>query len=345
MSIAPVLRQIILDFPTQFVEGIRAAQLALRETSLPKISRRTSHIVFCGMGGSALSGLLVSDWIRYDLRLQRKHIHPFVHRDYALPLEVMRGSAIVLVTSYSGNTEEAFSAYHEARKHRLPLFTIASGGALAERAQRDRVPLAMLPKGIPPRFAIASQLGATLVFLTAASILPKWVLNDAVRSLRILRPEKRRSKGEALAGHIGKRIPIFYSSSHNAALAYILKIQMNENVKIPAFTHVFPELNHNEMNTYASLSKTQAVLHKPFIAVFLEDATDPLRIRKRIALMKALLRKNGVAIYSLSMFGRTPFLKSVNAILLGEWGSVALASFHHVDPLPTDFIEEFKKKL
>ena len=66
-----------------------------------------------------------------------------------------------------------------------------------------------------------------------------------------------------------------YASDLFAPVAYRWKTQLNENSKSPAFSHVFPELNHNELVGYQTMSKDK------FIAIYIKDEFDHERIKKR----------------------------------------------------------------
>ena len=100
--------------------------------------------VVCGMGGSELSAEL--------LQIFCPGVPVIKWRDYDLPPPDVTRDALIIASSYSGNTEETISAFHEARKRELPLAAIAVGGELLEQARRHAVPYIQLPDtGIQPR--------------------------------------------------------------------------------------------------------------------------------------------------------------------------------------------------
>src|SRR3990167_8894002 len=118
------MRQIILDFPRQFAEGIKAARDAK-----PSLHKEASSVIVAGMGGSALPGELLK-LLAARIALFKKPTAVHVHRNYGLPHYASKRNFIVCI-SYSGNTAETLSAYKEARKQKIPLAVIASGGKLA----------------------------------------------------------------------------------------------------------------------------------------------------------------------------------------------------------------------
>ena len=91
---------------------------------------------------------------RSGARLRR----PLVVADgYALP-GWAGPSTLVLCSSYSGDTEETLSAYDDAVARGAPRLVATTGGALAERARRDGVPVIPLPGGFQPRAAVGYSL-------------------------------------------------------------------------------------------------------------------------------------------------------------------------------------------
>ena len=60
-------------------------------------------------------------------------------------------------------------------------------------------------------------------------------------------------------------IPLIYGAGPLAVVAYRWKTQLNENAKMHAFSHAFPEVGHNEIEGWAGAA------WPPFAAVFLRD--------------------------------------------------------------------------
>ncbi|MEJ2104427.1 MAG: hypothetical protein P8X47_07615 [Ignavibacteriaceae bacterium] len=69
-----------------------------------------SSIVFCGLGGSAISGDLLIDYLSVELSI------PFsVVRGYDIP-SFANNNTLIIISSYSGNTEETISCFNQAIK-------------------------------------------------------------------------------------------------------------------------------------------------------------------------------------------------------------------------------------
>jgi len=329
---------IILDFPEQFRRGLNAAMLA----SGAKRPKRTKTILICGMGGSALPGDILASWKARGAAIGANIL---VHKNYRLPANIVPDETVVICISYSGNTEETVSAWDSANKKHIPTTVITSGGILAERARANRNFLIEIPAGTPPRFAVGYQFGALAGALARLGLLS---VKDASRITKIgasIAPRTYKNAGTRIAARLANKIPVIYTSEANAALGYIMKIQLNENAKIPAFMHQFPELNHNEFNSYTRLSAKQSSLTRHLHVLMLEDAADASEIRTRMRVTSTFIKKSGVGVTTIQLNGNDFLTKLFRGISLGQWISVLLAERYGIDPLPTELIEKFKTSL
>jgi glucose/mannose-6-phosphate isomerase len=286
------------------------------------------HVILCGMGGSHLSADLI------------KSIKPgvdiYIHKDYGLPpyekdfLE--RG--LLIVCSYSGNTEETVSFMKDAYNNGLKIAGISTGGEILDFARGNDLPFVEIPNtGIQPRQADG---------YTILAILKLMGDEDMLSSLSLLAerldPESLRTEADRLFKDLENRIPIVYSSNQNLHIAYNWKITLNETGKIPAFYNVFPELNHNEMQGFESRADQ-------FSVIILRDDEDRTEIKRRMDVTKELYEEKGIKVVEFEMNGNSREERVFNAILVADWLSLAFASKNGVDPESVPVIEKFKEKL
>src|SRR3989338_8614390 len=100
-------------FPKMLLEGAALAG----KVNLNKY-RGITNIALAGMGGSAIAGDIVKELVEAKLKI------PFiVLRNYNIPKCVTRDS-IMVVCSYSGNTEETLSAFKQAKETGAKLIVI-----------------------------------------------------------------------------------------------------------------------------------------------------------------------------------------------------------------------------
>ena len=185
----------------------------------------------------------------------------------------MGSDTLVLCSSYSGATEETLAAYDDALERGAPRLVATTGGPLAERARRDRVPVIPLPGGFQPRAAVGYSFVSALEAAAAAGAAPS--VRDEVEAGAALAetlaaewgpggPEDGEAK--ALARRLHGTIPVIAGADLAAAAAYRWKCQINENADWPAFSAALPEADHNELCGWAASAGVG-----PFSAVFLED--------------------------------------------------------------------------
>ena len=194
-----------------------------------------SKVVIAGMGGSAISGLILKDLFPEMEIVVERNYFPNTHIDeYTL----------VIICSYSGNTEETLSYYDYAIRLTEHSLIITTGGELLKKAKSDNVQFHLLPKGYLPRAVI----GFTLTFLI--SIFDKQGISnidfDCLNSFS-KEASSRKSEVYASAKKIHKTMPIIVTEEDLSSIGYRLKCQLNENSKMLSYNTTIPEMNHNEI--------------------------------------------------------------------------------------------------
>lgn len=287
----------------------------------PKINnlknlKKSQDLFLAGMGGSHLSADLVKS-VYPQLNLK-------IHSNYGLPQGINKES-LLIVSSFSGNTEETIDSLYSALKKNIPVIIISSGGKLIEISKEKNLPYILLPNTINmPRLAIGFSLKAILK-----------IINKKV-SIKIdnLKAEK---EGKKIAEKIYKTIPIIYSSEKNKSVANIWKINFNENSKNPSFCNYFPELNHNEMAGFLNSKKTFSIL-------MLEDELDHPKIKIRMNAFREIY-KDSFEILTIKNEEKDIWNKYFYLILLSNWTSYYLALKNKVKLEDMEMIERFKKMI
>ncbi len=310
-------------------------QLAfLPEIQNKKALKRTKKFIVCGMGGSHLSADLLLTW--------RPSLDLIVWSDYGLPplSDKALKERLIIVSSYSGNTEEALDSFQAARRKKLSVAVIASGGKLLELAKKFRVPYIQFPEPkLQPRLSAGYGIAALLAFMGEGKALKE--LHAFSREFRAVGYEKR---GEALAKKLSRKVPIVYASAKNRAVGYTWKVNFNESGKIPAFTNIFPELNHNEMTGY-DVKRSTWELSENHHFIFIRDNADEKHIKKRMALTEKMYKSRGFKVEAISLYGRTAFHKIFSSLAFAAWTAYYLAKNYGLDPEQVPMVEEFKKRM
>ena len=292
---------------------------------------KKSGLVVIGMGGSALAPLLLKTW--------KPELDIIIHRDYGLP-EFLGDfiDKLVILSSYSGNTEEVVDAFKKAKAENLNMAIISTGGKLLSLAKENNVPYIELPNtGIQPRLALGLSIKAFLKFIGEEDELKK---TSALATT--LNPSDYENDGKMLAQKIKNHIPVIYSSNNNSSIIYNWKIKLNETGKIPAFHNVFPELNHNEMTGFDIKDSTRELSSK-FHFIILKDEKDNPEIFKRMAVLKKLLKDRNLQVEEIELTGKDTWHKIFSSLVLADWTAYYTALEYGLEPEQVPMVEEFKK--
>lgn len=331
------MRQVILDSPSQFKEGLDLAKNI-------KVEGDFKSIMISGMGGSALPGNLLRIYINSLFKKGAstgKRLEVYQNRFYSLPPEAYEDS-LNIICSYSGNTEETIASFKEALENNLPCIGISNGGILEKMCKKNNIPHIKLPfpsENFQPRMAIGYFFATIFQILINAGLV-----EDKTEELLELSNKlgketvKLEKRGKEIAKKLVGKTPIIYASTKYKALAMIWKIKFNENAKTPAFWNFFPELNHNEM---IGFTNPQA---KIFI-LMIRDSKDHLRNIQRFEITSKLLREKGVESEIIDMEKDGVFYNIFSTLYLGDWTSYYLALEYNQNPTPVDMVEEFKDLL
>jgi glucose/mannose-6-phosphate isomerase len=285
----------------------------------------------CGMGGSAIGGDLAIAALAD--RLTKPML---VARGYELPSWAPPGSA-VLCSSYSGDTEETLACYAAAEAVGAQRLIATTGGELAEAARSDGVPVIGLPAGLQPRAAVGYMfcVAAELAALALAGPRINTEIDAAASHLGDAF-DATESRARELAAAIGDATPVIYGGDLTASVAYRWGTQINENAKIPAFSGVLPEADHNQLEGWSGADER-------FAAIFLEDRDQHPRERKRFELTASAIGGHAATVIDLETQGESRTERVLHTVMLGDLLAIELANARGVDPAAVDVLEGFKE--
>ena len=296
-----------------------------------KLAKKSSFVVV-GMGGSALSPLILKTWKpEFDIT---------IYRDYGISeisQEELKNKLIIL-SSYSGNSEEVVSAFEKAKNKNLAMAVISTSGKLLSLAKENNIPYIALPNtDIQPRSALGYSIKAFLKLIGEKDELEK--ISQLATTLN---PVEYEEEGKKLAKKIKNHIPVVYVSNHNISLAYNWKIKLNETGKIPAFYNVFPELNHNEMTGFDIKDATKELGNK-FYFIILKDIEDNPKISKRMEVLEKLYKERNLRVEAIELKGKDIWHKIFSSLILADWVAYYTALGYGLEPEQVPMVEEFKK--
>lgn len=324
-------------FPSQWKAGHAQAQAI----TLDLAPKDIDHLVLVGMGGSAIAGDLLGALAR-----DQSPVSVSVSRSYTLPAFVDERT-LVVVSSYSGNTEETLAGMKEALRRKAHLFCITSNGAVRQRAENENIPYHLLPGGLPPRAALGYSWTAVLHVAIAAGLLPDapQMWEESQQLLESMAEELSDFSGNqalTIAQELEDRLPLVYSSGGLLEPVNLRwRNQLQENAKKMAYGNVYPELNHNEIMGWVG----NEWLLSQLAVISLRDKEDHPRVERRMNVTGELLQEKAGYWLELSTRGEHPLTRLLSLIYLGDWVSFYVAVLTGQDPTPVGLISTLKKRL
>jgi glucose/mannose-6-phosphate isomerase len=327
----------IKDLPKQVREAWRIASTA----TLPPAHGDVRNITVAGMGGSAIGGDLAAALLADELKVPMS-----VHRDYGLPAYIGRDS-LVIVSSYSGNTEETLSSFAEAQKRGARVIALTTGGKIAELATAARYPVVTFSYPAQPRAALGYSLGlvlgtlARLGFVHDLSADIDAALADLAKLEERVHEGARTNDAKKLAMELYGRIIFAYGGGALGVMARRLKGQWNENAKNWAAFDVLPELNHNAVVGFPHPD----IAREALTVLFLRSDRDNPRHKVRFDVTRELLDRASIAHRTLQFAGASMLSEVLQLTLFTDYVSFYVALLNGADPSPVKSIDYLKDRL
>jgi glucose/mannose-6-phosphate isomerase len=324
------MKKLVQDFPIQLHEAI----IIGKNHRFVASGKEFNNVVVTGLGGSGIGGSIVQNYVSDKLKI------PFiVNKGYDLPAFVNRKS-LVIVCSYSGNTEETLMAMKMAIKKKAVVVCITSGGAVAEIAKQKRLDFILVPAGMPPRACLGYSLVQILYTLANFGLISNSFEKEIKAAIKQMKAGESdtQKKALALSKKIFGKLPIIYSSDRFEGVAIRFRQQLNENSKMLAWHGVIPEMNHNELVGWRDDANDKAV-------IILRNSDDFERIQTRIEINKKVFKKHTSTILEVYSEGNSYWEKAFYLIHLTDWVSVILAELRELDATEVNVIDFLKKSL
>jgi glucose/mannose-6-phosphate isomerase len=331
----------IFHFPEQLEDAV---EIGRGITQVESRIQNIKNITLAGMGGSAIAGDLIGSCLSKLIPV------PFsVCRNYSLP-NYIDNSSLVIVSSYSGNTEETLSAMKNAIDRKANVVCLTTGGRIGEIADEKSYRLIRLPQGYPPRAALGFSF-IPLLYLFHKVFRLDDPLDSIIKTAARLKSNRQqysvdtetgKNPARSLAQKLYGKIPIIYTGPDlTGPVGTRWKGQICENAKCPAFCNQYPEFNHNELVGWKVVDK----LKNNMIVINIHDNDDSDRIKKRMGIVKGQIEDTGVEVIDIQSPDGSPLERIFSLIQLGDFLSFFLAILNNVDPTPVKAIDYLKEKM
>ena len=325
------MNKLVQNLPNQLQEALTIGekfQVTEKAGFIPR------NILITGLGGSGIGGTIAGEIVAAECPVPIT-----VNKDYFLPAFVNQ-ETLVIVSSYSGNTEETLYAMEEAMKRKAVIVCITSGGKVADIAKERNYDSILIPPGMPPRACLGYSLPQLFFVLKKFNLVKFDFKSQVSAAIELLKKEEASIKKEAMAvtEFLFKKVPVIYAVDGYNGVATRIRQQLNENSKTLCWHHVIPEMNHNELVGWAGGNETIAVL-------LIRNKSDFSRSQARIEINKKVFQKHTPHVYELWSKGNSQLEQSLYLIHLTDWVSCYLAEKNSVDASEIDVINDLKGAL
>ena len=305
------------------------------------------NIVIAGMGGSALPGRIIRSLDQYILNVPLEIV-----TNYRLPNYVDKNTLVVL-SSYSGNTEETLSCAHDALARRAKIFIVTSGGkllAVAKQHQLDHYQIE--PRANPshqPRLGLGYSIIAVFAVLARCGFINfgakdveaiKALLEKLNQNFRKETPFEH-NPAKLMAEKLRDRAVVLISANHLSGAVHAVKNMLNENSKVFATQFDLPELCHHFLEGLSYPKNLPNQVH----FVLLNSDHYPKAIQHRLTINRQILDKHGFATTLIKPEADHPTLQAFEVLAFGAFLSFYLAVLYRLDPGPIPSVDYLKKEL
>lgn len=305
------------------------------------------NIVVAGMGGSALGAHIARSLLGDSIKLPI-----FIINNYELPGFVGEETLVVL-SSYSGGTEEVLSCFKEAKTKKAKMAVLTLGGELLELAKKNNIPACVFSAELNP--SDAPRMGLGFAVFGIVGILSKLGLvnfgkNETKKAVSALQKfskifgvdvltEKNQAKKIALKLY-GKS-PILVASEFLVGNLHAMQNQIHETAKGLCAYFELPELNHHLMEGLENPKE----LKKGLIFVFFESNLYHKRNVKRYKITKEVIKKNGVESISYQLKSKDKISQGMEILVFGSYIGLYLGALYDVSPLKIQWVDYFKCRM
>lgn len=324
------MKKHIEQFPLYLQKGYEIA----KNQDLSKFKNTFSNIICIWMWWSSMASELIKSLVE---RSQNSYPVELV-QDYQVPNRVS-SKTLMIVCSYSGNTEETVTAMKDWLQKGAQMIAITSWWALYDYAHEKNKTLIQMPKGIEPRAALPYSFAIQLCIAEKLGIINVSVQETINHLFSYTKNhDSIRQQAKLLAKELYNTIPIVYATPNFKGVAIRFRQQLNENSRMLCRHHIIPEMNHNELLWRQEWNDQVKV-------VFLSDPQERPINKVRYELTKKILSERNVKYFDITMKWDTIAKKMLTTIYYVDRISYYTALERKVNPDWMEIIEQLKNEL
>lgn len=337
----------VLDSTALFPDQCESVWDESSKLKFPAEYIKSKNIVVCGMGGSRFTPKTIKELFRDRITVPYDIID-----DYSLPNYVNKDSLVIL-SSYSGSTEEVLSCAVDAVERNAKLTGIMKGGKITDFLKSGNYPVYQFKAEANP--CGQPRIGGGYLLMGHAGLLKSMgflKLTDtevlsAVHFIRefgkrcaIGRPEKD-NPAKTLAEKLVDTHPFIITSEFLKGWGNGFANQINETAKMMSDYRHIPEMNHHLMEGL----KRPDTIHKNGLFVFVESDLYSDRVKKRYSITQDVVEKQGIRSHTVKLSGPDKLTQVLEAFTLSGFTTFYLAMIYDTDPVAIPWVDYFKAKL
>lgn len=313
----------------------------------PPAYNQIYNIVVCGMGGSRFTPKTIKEL--YKDRLKQPYE---IVEDYTVPSYVDQDTLVIL-SSFSGTTEEVIACGEEALKRGAKVTAVAAGGPIGNLLKERGIPGYIFnPKFNPcgqPRigggYLLMGHLGLLyalkLINLTPTEVTDAIAFAQSVAQKYSADVPTANNPAKQLALALKDTHPFIITSEFLRGFGNAFANQINETAKMISDYRYIPELNHHLMEGL----KRPETLHQNGLFVFFLSRLYSERIQKRFAITQSVVEKQGVATRTMELVGPSKLAQVLEAYTLSGFTTFYMAMLYDTDPVAIPWVNYFKEQL
>jgi len=290
-----------------------------------------NNIVIGGLGGSGIGGRIARLALMNEMPIPVE-----VFSEYGLPAYA-NNKTLVILCSYSGNTEETLSMFAQAKNLGCEMIIVAASGQLKALAESHSLPYYSIALGYQPRMTLGFGLGTLVMIL--GELMGKDMRNtlqevEAMFQSPAAIVARAKEMYNVFKPTIAQKFVVVCDLAYEAvAIRFCQQIQ--ENAKGEGFVSVLPEANHNMIESYYEKHDTNFI--------FLNSGKNA-RVNARFDFVKSVLTDLGNVVYQYPVADAS--LKSqFEVIHATDWLSIWASDDKQVDNMQVGIIMKLKGHL
>jgi glucose/mannose-6-phosphate isomerase len=329
----------VLGSTGMFPDQCTAAWEESQKVVFPQDYKKVKNIVVAGMGGSRFTPKTIGALYRKKIKVPYE-----ICEDYTVPGYV-NGDSLVILSSYSGTTEEVLAAGRDA---------VAKGAKVAAIMSKkmDFPGYYFDPKLNPcgqPRigggYLLMGHLGMlrTLGFVdvedkevSGAIAFARQYGKKLVANI----PEKD-NPAKQLARLLKNKHPFIITAEFLKGFGNGFANQINETAKNISDPRYISELNHHMLEGL----KYPENLHQNGVFVFFLSHCYSRQVQKRFAITKDVVEKQNVATHNVTLSGPDKLSQVLEAFTLSGYTTYYMAMLSDVNPVAIPWVDYFKAQL